>query len=132
MRLGTATATRPRLLVIDDEEPILFAAKDYFETKGFAVDCAREVEEAEALLSHVSYAAMIADLRLTGAYGTEGLSLVRFAKERHPETRVVLLTAYGSREVEAEALRLGVDCFLLKPKPLPDLAQIVAGLVGTA
>ena len=132
MRLGFPGANLPRLLVIDDEEPILFATKDYFETKGFAVDCAQEVEEAEALLSHVSYAAMIADLRLTGAYGTEGLSLVRFAKERHPETRVVLLTAYGSREVEAEALRLGVDCFLQKPKPLPDLAQIVFGLVGAS
>jgi two-component system response regulator AtoC len=127
-----ANEARPekRMLVIDDEEPILFAAREYFEALGFGVDCATELEEAEALLSHVEYAIVIADLRLTGIYGTEGLALVRHVRERCPRTRILLLTAYGSAAVEEEARRLGVDGFLQKPKPLPDVAQIVFGLLG--
>jgi ActR/RegA family two-component response regulator len=127
-----ASESRPetRMLVIDDEEPILFAAREYFEALGFLVDCATELEEAEALLSHVVYAIVIADLRLTGIYGTEGLALVRHVRERCPKTRILLLTAYGSAAVEEEARRLGVDGFLQKPKPLPDVAQIVFGLLG--
>jgi CheY-like chemotaxis protein len=44
----------------------------------------------------------------------------------------VLLTAYGSPEIEAEARRLGVDSFLHKPKPLTEVAEVVAGLLGRA
>jgi ActR/RegA family two-component response regulator len=118
------------MLVIDDEEPILFAAREYFESLGFEVDCATELEEAEALLSHVGYAIVIADLRLTGVYGSEGLAIVRHVRERCPQTRILILTAYGSSAVEEEARRLGVDGFLQKPKPLPDVAQIVFDLLG--
>jgi DNA-binding response OmpR family regulator len=119
-------------LVVDDEEPILFALQEYFTSYGFHVDCARELEEAEALLSTVVYALVIADLRLTGIYGVEGLQLIGFVRERCPGTRVILLTAYGSPEIEREARRLGVDAFIYKPKPLPELAQVVYGLLERA
>ena len=59
----------PRMLVVDDEEPILFAMREYFSTCGYEVDCARELEEAEALISNVQYALVIADMRLTGIQG---------------------------------------------------------------
>jgi len=120
-----------RILVIDDEEPILFAMREYFATQGYQVDCAREMEEAEALLANLSYALVIADLCLTGAYGAEGLEIVRFVKKRFPRTRIILLTAYGSPEIEMESRRRGVDVFLHKPMPLPELAQIAARLLET-
>jgi DNA-binding NtrC family response regulator len=123
---------KPRILIVDDEESILAAVREYFESQSrFDVDCARELEEAEALLSHVHYALLIADLRLTGAHSNEGLELIRFARERSPWTRVVLLTSYGSPEVESEAVSRGVDAFLQKPMPLADLARVAADLTRT-
>ena len=120
---------KPRILIVDDEESILSAVRDYFETQArFDVDCARELEEAEALLSHLHYDLLIADLRLTGAHSSEGLELIRFARERSPWTRVVLLTSYGSPELGSEAMSRGVDRFLQKPMPLADLAQVAAEL----
>jgi DNA-binding response OmpR family regulator len=119
---------KPRILVVDDEEPILFAIREYFAPLRYDVDCARELEEAEALLSHVRYALLIADLRLTGTHGNEGLELVRFARERSPWTRIVVLTSYGSAEIESEAVERGVDAFLQKPMPLADLAEVAAAL----
>ncbi|HWM94462.1 MAG TPA: response regulator [Thermoanaerobaculia bacterium] len=121
---------KPRLLIVDDEDAILAAIRDYFEPRGYDVDCARELEEAEALLSHIRYALMIADLRLTGVHGNEGLELVRFARERSPWTRTIVLTGYGSTEIEMEAIGRGVDAFLQKPQPLSELAAIAANLTG--
>ena len=90
---------RMRIRVVDDEEPILFAIRDYFEPLGWQVDCAQELEEAEALLSHIRYTLLIADLRLTGIHSNEGLELIRFVRERSPWTRVIVLTGYGSVEI---------------------------------
>ena len=119
-----------RLLVIDDEDSIRFAMKEYFEVNGYQVDCAREAEEAEALLAHLRYDAVIADLRLTGIYGSEGLGIIGSIRQRYPWARTILLTAYGSPEIQSEAERLGVDLFVHKPKPLPELEHMVAGLLG--
>lgn len=121
---------KPRLLVVDDEEPILSAIRDYFEAQGYEVDCARELEEAEALLSHIRYALLIADLRLTGVHGNEGLELIRFACDRSPWTRTIVLTGYGSTEIETEAIGRGVDAFLQKPQPLAQLVAIADSLTG--
>jgi two-component system response regulator QseB len=121
-----------RLLIIDDEETILLAMRSFFTTVGFQVDCAREREEAEALLATARYAAVIADLRLTGINDVEGLDVVGFVRARCPGTLIVLLTAYGLPDVEAEARRRGVDAFLHKPQPLPELARILERLVERA
>jgi len=121
-----------RILVVDDEEPILAAVREYFEPLGYEVDCARELEEAEALLAHVHYSLLIADLRLTGSQSAEGLELIRFVRERSPWTRTILLTGFGSVEVETEALGRGVDAFLQKPQPLAHLASIAEELMRAA
>ena len=119
-----------RMLIVDDEESILFALSDFFSTQGFEVDCARELEEAEALLSSHSYTVAIADLRLTGINGTEGLELISYVREKSPGTKVLLLTAYGSQEIQAEATRRGVDAFLQKPKPLAEVANVVSSMLA--
>ena len=121
---------KKRILVVDDEQIILFAFRAYFGRYDYEVDCARELEEAEALLAHRSYDVVIADLRLTGSSGREGLEIVRFLRERSPESPIVLLTAYGSKEIELEATELGADAFLQKPKPLAELAEIIFSLTG--
>jgi DNA-binding NtrC family response regulator len=117
------------ILIVDDEETILFAMREYFTILGYGVDCARELEEAKALLAHTSYAVVIADLRLTGSHGTEGLELVEYVRQRQPLTRVILLTAFGSPEVEREARQRGAHAFLHKRMSLSEVAQVVAELL---
>lgn len=106
--------------------------REYFAAHGFSVDCTRDTAEAESLLAHHEYAVTILDLRLSGTSGAEGLDLVAAVRAISPATRIILLTAYGSREIEAEAKRLGADAFLHKPKPLAEVAQIASGLMGRA
>jgi two-component system response regulator PilR (NtrC family) len=115
--------------LVDDDEAISFAMQRYFTARGFEVECACELEEAVALLANHTYAAMIADLRLTGVHGVEGLELVARARQSSTSTRTILLTAYGTAELEQEARRRGVDAVLKKPQPLPALAELLMHLL---
>ena len=118
-----------RVLIVDDEDTILRALRSYFTGRGFAVECAQEREEAEALLATGAYDLLFADVRLTGISSVEGLELVGFARHRYPDIRVVLLTGFGSPEVEATARRLGADAYLTKPVRLAELEAVALGLL---
>ncbi len=102
---------------------------EYFSLQGYKVDTASELEEAEKLLGATNYKVVIQDLRLTIANSRDGLDMIRLIREQNPQTRIVVLTAYGSAEVEDEARRCGADAFLRKPKPLSQVAQVVQGLI---
>ncbi len=122
-------ASSPHLLVVDDELSICFSMKEYFSHSGFIVDTAHEMDEAEQLVSNGDYEVIIQDLRMGETSNPDGLEIIRMAHQRNPNTRIVVLTAYGSSEVEIEAKRYGADAFLRKPQPLSQLAQVVRGLI---
>ena len=117
------------LLVVDDEESICFSMSEYFSQHGFKVDTARELEEAEKLIRTTDYTVIIQDLRLDLARQPDGLEIIKLAQKRNPDTRIVVLTSYGSPEVEEAARHAGADAFLRKPKPLSQVAQVVQGLI---
>ena len=117
------------LLVVDDEESICFSMREYFSHHGFKVDTAREMEEAEGLIKETEYKVVIQDLRLGLERQPEGIEIIKLVHKRNPNTRIVVLTSYGSPEAEAEARQAGADAFLRKPKPLSQVAQVVQGLI---
>lgn len=119
-----------RLLIVDDEPLITFSMRRYFEAHSFDVDCATDLEDAERRVAATAYDVVIADLRLTGVGSVEGLDLIAFVQERCPRTRTILLTAYGSPEIEKSALSRGAAAMIVKPKALPDLAQVVMSLLA--
>ena len=124
-----AEAGSTRLLVVDDEESICFSMSEYFSQHGFDVDTARELDEAEGLIKQTDYQVIIQDLRLGVALHSDGIEIIRLIHQRNPETRIVVLTSYGTPEAEEEARRAGADAFLRKPKPLSQVAQVVQGLI---
>jgi DNA-binding NtrC family response regulator len=119
-----------RLLIVDDEESILFAMRDYFIAHGYAVDCARNHEEATACVVREAYGVVIADLRLSVTRDDDGLDLIGYVRDHSPSTRTILLTAHGSVAIAGEAQRFRVDVVLHKPKPLPEVARIVDRLLA--
>jgi two-component system, NtrC family, response regulator PilR len=111
-----------RLLIVEDEAAILSALERFFVAEGYAVDAVAEPAQAEAFLLSGSYDVLITDLRLGDSHRTEGLDIVTVARERCPAAKIVVLTAYGSPDVEQEARRRGAHAFLHKPIPLADIA----------
>lgn len=96
------------MLVVDDEDSMDRMVRRFFEFQGFRVDCAREPEEAEALLSNYRYAIVISGLRLTEAHGSEGLRILAYAHEHCPWTRAVMLAEPGHADIEDEARSRGI------------------------
>src|SRR4026208_1354180 len=90
------------LLVVDDEESICFSMSEYFSQHGFKVDTAREMEEAEGLIKETEYRVIIQDLRLGLTRQPDGIEIIKLVHKRYPDTRIVVLTSYGSPETEAE------------------------------
>jgi DNA-binding NtrC family response regulator len=125
----SAESGRRTLLVVDDEESICFSMREYFSQHGFKVDTASEMEEAEGLIRATEYKVIIQDLRLGLTRHPDGIDIIKLVHKRNPDTRIVVLTSYGSQEVEEEARRAGADAFLRKPKPLSQVAQVVQALI---
>jgi DNA-binding response OmpR family regulator len=126
-----APAAKRYVLLLDDEDSILVPTATYFRNLGFAVDTAREAEEADALVQHRRYDLAILDLRVGPVGGTAGLDVLREVRRRHQSTSVIVLSAYISPEVEAEAWALGANAVLCKPQSLPDLARFAVALIGS-
>jgi DNA-binding NtrC family response regulator len=120
---------KKKLLIIDNEETILFALEKYFTRQGYSVQCAKELEEAEALAACCDYDAVIIDLSLGTNGSTEGLEIIRYIRLHCPSARLILLTAHATAQIESEAKRRGVHALLKKPRPLPDIARTVAQLL---
>lgn len=131
---GTRVAEEPgmrRLLLVDDERNVLLGMRRYFGASGFQVDCASEREEAEALLCAAGpYQGVVVDLSLTAGRGPDGLRLIGRARECCPRAGIIVLTAFGSPEIQAEALRLGADLFLQKPRPLAEIGAALDALLA--
>jgi DNA-binding response OmpR family regulator len=121
---------QPSLLVVDDRPTISFALSDYFIMRGWDVECAATVAEAEAILQRRGFSVLIADLSLSEPGSTDGLDLTRRVRRDWPGTRTIILTAYGTPETERIARRIGVDAFLHKPAPLAELARVADALAG--
>ena len=119
----------PRLLVVDGEESICFSLKEYFTLQHYDVDTAQELYEAERMFENGPYDVVIQDLMLGPTQNLDGLEMVRFIRTHNSDTKIVVLTAYGSTDTEKDALQRGADAFLRKPKPLSHIAQVIQGLI---
>ncbi len=100
------------ILLVDDDDLILKGTGMDLNAHGYQVTTADSGEKAIELLKKHSFDLVITDL-VMGA--VDGVAVLKKAKDKHPETMVVLLTGHGDRTAAIEALRLKADDFLLKP-----------------
>jgi DNA-binding NtrC family response regulator len=120
---------KDKILIVDDDDQLLDAYRDYLSSLGYSVDVAGEIEEAQTLLMYFPYSVVITDLRLSRlSFG--GLELLKHIRDASLPARVVVLTAYGWPELKTEATSHGVDAFLRKPMRLADLAKTIEILSG--
>jgi two-component system NtrC family response regulator len=117
--------SRPkRILIVDDEPTLIFFLKQGLQACEFVchVDSAASGEEALTKLTYNAYDLLITDLKMPGI---SGFTLVEVARSLHPDIDIILITAFGSREVEDEAEQLQVSGYLTKPFPTAQLQDMV-------
>ncbi len=109
------------ILVIDDElaprESIRMVLKDHYE-----VSTATGAHEGLEMMhdSHVDLVVM--DIKMPRM---DGITALQEIKSRHPDTEVVLLTAYASLETARDAIRFGAFDYLIKPFDKDDVLLVV-------
>jgi DNA-binding NtrC family response regulator len=91
------------VLLVDDEPSIHDALRPLLELEGLDVVGSRTLGEALEALNAATFDVVLADLSLSGTGGREGLALAEWVRRERPGLDVVLLTAYGGRDVEEEA-----------------------------
>ncbi len=102
----------PRILVVDDEETILFVITKTLEAHGCRVLAAGSAEKGLSLLATGSVDVAILDLVLPGQ---SGLELLRTIRKEHPHTDVIMMTSHASIDTAVQAMREGAYDYLHKP-----------------
>jgi two-component system response regulator HydG len=105
-------ARRGNILLIDDEEALCAAAEKILTKEGYRVNAVYTATEGLA-----QFAADVPDLLITDLMlpDLDGITVLRRAKELHPEVEVILITGRGTVEKAVEAMRLGAYDFIEKP-----------------
>lgn len=120
-----------KILIVDDEPTILMTLSHVLSASDVTVIASSRIEEAEEALDRYAFDLVIADIRLSGMYGIEGLELLSYIKKINPKTEVIIMTAYGSEEIREDAYRRGALHYYEKPI---DIAHLIAqvGTMGIA
>jgi DNA-binding NtrC family response regulator len=117
-----------KILIVEDEQNLartLAQALRLGSENRFEVETSGSTEAALPMLDSKRYDVLISDLRLPGA---DGLSLITHVKKVYPETHTILMTGYGSEEVETKADVL-TEGYLTKPFNMLDLLLMVQKVI---
>ena len=114
-----------RILVVDDEEAMLFGFTRVLQSPALDIDTAQSLDEAKKLIQNKKYHVIIADLRLTNSTEMEGLEIIRFTKEEQPECKLIVLTAYGEKDTKEKVHALGADFYFEKPVSPKNIKEII-------
>ncbi|OQY95310.1 MAG: hypothetical protein B6D41_06305 [Chloroflexi bacterium UTCFX4] len=101
-----------RVLVVDDDPVILLLCQRILEADGYAVTTVKRGEDALAKLESETFDLLLTDIRLPGL---DGLEVTTRLRELGLEMVVITMTGYSNMEMAIQALRLGVDEFVIKP-----------------
>jgi DNA-binding response OmpR family regulator len=114
----------PRVLVVDDEPNHARVMAIGLRVEGFRVETASDAEGALGVLGTTPCDLAVVDLMMPG---TNGIQLARLIRERHPQTRVVLMSAYHLSERQLHRADCGAVGFVPKPFDLTELARFLRG-----
>src|SRR5512132_453358 len=104
--------TKPRILVVDDEQNARDALKTILVEEGYEIAEAADGEAGLAVLTEFGPDVVLADVRMPKL---DGISMLKKAKENGSDALFVMMTAYASIEAAVEAMRAGAENFLTKP-----------------
>ena len=113
-------ATKPNVLLVDDEEKFLDVLSQRLGTRGLDAVTATSGEEALVKIKNKNFDAIILDIMMPGMGGIETLKRIR---KENPELQIIMLTGRGSVDKAVEAMKEGAIDFLEKPADIEKLLE---------
>ena len=120
-------ATRPRVLVVDDEASIRDLLAKTLALAEYDVDVAPDGRSALERMRMYPYDLLIADLKMPGM---DGLTVIREAKRYKTDLPVIIITGFSTESSAIEAVNLGVAGYLTKPFRVPQVLAAAARALG--
>jgi len=116
------TTENRRILIIDDERPILMTLEALLGRHGYHPEVAANASTGMRLLQSKPTALVLLDLQLPDA---DGLQMLEQIKVDHPDTQVIILTAHDSLNNAIESIKRGAYHFISKPYAPEELLSLV-------
>lgn len=107
------------VLVVDDEESILFSIKGVLSDEGFEVVCAKSGEEALNMIQESIPDVVLLDILMPD--GIDGIDTLVKIKQKYPLLPVIMMSGHGTIETAVKATKLGAYDFIEKPISLDKL-----------
>jgi DNA-binding NtrC family response regulator len=106
-----------KILIVDDNEDLLKAAKMHLKRHFAQVDIEKNPEAIPALMNNDDYDVILLDMNFTKdvSSGSEGYYWLEKILSIDPSAVVVLITAYGDIQMAVKAIKAGATDFVLKP-----------------
>lgn len=118
-----------KLLLIDDEEDVLYSIRRIFDGSDIEVATALSGEEGLKTIPKFKPDLVLMDIRMGGLSGLETLRRIR---QMDTKLLVILMTAYGTTQTTIEAMKLGAYDYLLKPLDPVKLKEMAASALKAA
>jgi len=112
----------PRILVVDDDRDYGELVAELLEMRGYPADATFDVEAAGTRLKAGRYDAVVTDLHMGPMNGMDLLAIVR---ERHPDTPVIVMSAFPTADTRADVMAAGACAFIDKPFGANDLIGVL-------
>jgi two-component system response regulator RegA len=115
--------SKQSLLLVDDDEVFRTRMARAFVERGYEVTSAHDYDSAVAHARIESPELAVLDLKMPGK---SGLELVKALLEIDPQTKIIVLTGYGSIATAIDAVRLGATYYLQKPADADEILAAFA------
>ncbi|HEY0307191.1 MAG TPA: sigma-54 dependent transcriptional regulator [Acidobacteriaceae bacterium] len=111
-----------QVMVVDDDRTVRSACCEIARAMGFTVHCAEDPVAAQEILKQQRVDILLLDMPY---HCMTGMTLLEEVKLLHPETEVLVMTAFATVSSAVEAMRLGASDYLTKPFAMDDLQTIL-------
>jgi DNA-binding NtrC family response regulator len=114
-----------KVLVADDEFLIRWSLSEALSKEGYEVKIVEDGNKALETINSEFFDFVITDLMMPGINGWEVLERIR---EACPKTRVVIITAHGTKDTETTAKERGAYGYIEKPEIIDKIKALLRGM----
>jgi DNA-binding NtrC family response regulator len=119
----TATKTRGKILIVDDELVVRDSLGKWFVSEGYTARPVASAREALEAIQQMEFDIALIDIKMPGM---DGMELQSRLHEADPDLTVVIMTGYASVETAVQALKRGAYDYITKPVDPDELSHLVA------
>jgi len=101
-----------KILVVDDEPIVIRSCEAVLRSEGYSVEGVLSAKEAILRMERHPYDLVFTDLKMPEV---DGITLIKWMKQKRPDTGIVIITGYPSQDTIKDALEMGIIDYVPKP-----------------